>query len=220
MTTDSALDTRDRLLRAAVEVFAESGYESATVREICRRADANVAAVNYYFGDKRSLYTAIFDMVFETLHAVRPPFLPRSAPPEQRLETCIRSFFEELFYCEEADPDCTRLSAMYLMEMARPTEVLDRVVRDYIASDMAELHDIVAGLLGGDPDSTIVSVCAASIAGQILYYYQALPLIERLHPQLPPPSERIDSLVAHVLAFSRGGIAAAGRAVKQGRTGT
>ena len=37
--------TRDALLRATGEVFAEAGYRAATVRAICQRAGANIAAV-------------------------------------------------------------------------------------------------------------------------------------------------------------------------------
>src|SRR5580658_7522029 len=51
--------TRDKLIDAAGTVFAERGYRSATIREICRRAGANVAAVNYTFGDKMGLYTEV-----------------------------------------------------------------------------------------------------------------------------------------------------------------
>src|SRR3954451_22724831 len=44
------LKTRQRLLEVAGEVFAEQGFKNATVREICKRAEANVAAINYHFG--------------------------------------------------------------------------------------------------------------------------------------------------------------------------
>jgi AcrR family transcriptional regulator len=199
-------DTKGRLLHAATEVFAERGFAHATVREICRRAQANVAAVNYHFGDKKRLYSAIFDQVFATLHANRAPRLPRTAPPEQRLHAYLRSFLEELLNCDDNPANTTHLSAMYLMEIARPTEVLDHLVREYIAADARELQDIVQHLLGPAANPVTIANCAASVAGQALYYHHAQPLITRLHPELPDPEQRVDDLVAHVLEFSLGGI--------------
>ena len=51
-----AKETRRRLLAAAAEVFAEKGFWEATHAEICRKAKANTAAVNYHFGTKECLY--------------------------------------------------------------------------------------------------------------------------------------------------------------------
>ena len=48
--------TRAQLLEAACQVFAEKGYRKATIAEICKRGGANIAAVNYYFGNKETLY--------------------------------------------------------------------------------------------------------------------------------------------------------------------
>jgi AcrR family transcriptional regulator len=59
-SSDSSPDkTRQRLLEAAGEIFAEQGFRKATVRDICARADANVASVKYHFGDKEKLYSEI-----------------------------------------------------------------------------------------------------------------------------------------------------------------
>lgn len=203
------LDTRERLLKAAMEVFAESGFEAATIREICRRADANVAAVHYHFGDKKRLYSAIFDAVFALLRERRSNVLPSDAPPAKRLRTYIRALFEEIFYCDGDAARCTQLAAIYLAEMARPTEVLDGIVADYMRRDAEELYDIIGALMETPADSGLVVDCAASVVGQVLYYYHAGAIISRLHPNRPPVGERIDDLAEHVWRFSIGGIEAA-----------
>ena len=51
--------TKSRLLEGAGEEFAEKGFELARVRAICDRAGANLAAINYHFGDKEHLYVEV-----------------------------------------------------------------------------------------------------------------------------------------------------------------
>src|ERR1039458_4822482 len=55
----AAASTREKLIEAAGHVFAEHGYQATTVREIVKRSGANIAAVNYHFGDKLGLYTEV-----------------------------------------------------------------------------------------------------------------------------------------------------------------
>ncbi|MEA3292306.1 MAG: CerR family C-terminal domain-containing protein, partial [Pseudomonadota bacterium] len=88
----------------------------------------------------------------------------------------------------------------------RPTEVLDRMVAEYIRDDAEELLDIVDSLLGSKSDELTRINCAASVAGQALYYLHAKALIERLHPDLPPAEERLEALIEHVTVFSLGGL--------------
>ncbi|MDC7784410.1 CerR family C-terminal domain-containing protein [Rhodoplanes sp. TEM] len=83
--------TRERLLRAALAVFADHGYAGASVRRICQRARANPAAVKHYFGNKEGLYQ-------EVLHAAATAFAgdtdgfgePDERPPEEMLRDLIR----------------------------------------------------------------------------------------------------------------------------------
>ena len=52
--------SRQRLLHAAVRLFAERGFANTSVRQIAAAAQANVGAIAYYFGDKQGLYRAAF----------------------------------------------------------------------------------------------------------------------------------------------------------------
>jgi len=87
------IDTRERILKAASEVFAKKGYRNTTVAEIYRRAGSNVASVNYHFGSKDALYVVVWRNAFEeALKAYLPDGgLPPDAPAEQCLHTLIYS---------------------------------------------------------------------------------------------------------------------------------
>ena len=91
-------ETRERLLDAAGEVFAEHGFKRATVRDICARAGANVAAVNYYFRDKEGLYTTCLEQWARSALEKYPLLLglPPNASAEERLSAFIRSFLLRL----------------------------------------------------------------------------------------------------------------------------
>ena len=84
--------TRDKLIEAAGHVFAERGYRAATIREICRRAGANVAAVNYTFGDKMGLYTEVLrHSVRAAQTAAMAAALDPSLSPEDMIRGVIRA---------------------------------------------------------------------------------------------------------------------------------
>ena len=65
--TTQDLRTRDRLLQVAAEMFADRGFKKVTIREISAAAQANVAAVNYHFGDKDALYRAVVQRAIEVM---------------------------------------------------------------------------------------------------------------------------------------------------------
>jgi len=77
-----AVGTREALLAAGTELFAEHGYDGVPVADIARRAGVNKAMINYHFGGKRPLYVAIVSATFAEIVASveRLAVAPRPAP--------------------------------------------------------------------------------------------------------------------------------------------
>lgn len=52
--------TKERILGAAEELFAQQGFRATSLRQVTSRADVNIAAVNYHFGSKENLVNEVF----------------------------------------------------------------------------------------------------------------------------------------------------------------
>jgi AcrR family transcriptional regulator len=74
--------TRERILAAALEVFAERGFEGAKTREIAARADTNLGLIKYYFDSKEKLWRAAVDRVFGSLAEIAGEVLPTDLTTE------------------------------------------------------------------------------------------------------------------------------------------
>ena len=190
--------TRQRLLEAAGEVFAEQGFRATTVREICRRADANVAAVNYHFGDKETLYGDVLDYAHRcAMEAV--PFAPvPDATPEQRLRGFVHSLVRG--FLTEGRP--TWHAKLMIREMSEPTGMLDSIVENNIRPRFTMVKGIVQELLGGRGTDEELRRCAWSIVGQCFFYRFGYPVLKRLHPPLKYDDTEIQQIADHIASFS------------------
>ena len=193
--------TRLRLLEAAGEVFAEQGFRRATIRDICSRADANVAAVNYHFGDKEKLYVAVLQhWLVEALKKFPPDGgLPAEATPQRRLHAFVRSWLFRML--GEGTPAWHgRLMAR---EMSEPTAAFDLLLGETVRPMSQRLTGIVRELLGGaKADERTVRDCALSVAGQCCFYRHAHEMIRRLYSDDSPGAADIDRLADHITRFS------------------
>lgn len=201
----STSGTRDRLLVAAAETFAENGYRAGTVREICRRAKANVAAVNYHFRDKAGLYEEVIRDA-ERRATEKYPLHPADLPsdPEERLRLFVRQFLGRIFDAGVRSQHGRLMSR----EMIEPTAALDRLVEEAIRPQCVLLQQTVRGLLGPGATDEQVRLGAMSIVGQCVFYHHSRPVLERLFPDMGFGPEVIQRLADHVVAVSIAGLRA------------
>ena len=67
MGNTTHFSTKERILGAAEELFAQHGFAGTSLRQVTSRADVNIAAVNYHFGSKENLITEVFRRRFDEL---------------------------------------------------------------------------------------------------------------------------------------------------------
>ena len=202
MRRSEAPETRQRILEAAGEIFAEQGFRNTTVRDICHLAGANIAAVNYHFGDKQALYLEVLRYAHHCSEEQYPPnlgLLPDPTPPE-RLHAFVRSFLLRIF-------DTGRPAwhgKLVSREMIEPTGALDMIVDEDIRPRAQALHAIVRSIIGRKAKQEEVWHCALSVVSQCLFYHHARPVIVRLNPRLKFNAAYIERLAEHITRFCLG----------------
>jgi AcrR family transcriptional regulator len=200
---DELLITRQRLLEAAGEVFAERGFADATVRQICARARTNVASIRYHFGDKEKLYSAA--VRYAHACATRHPIdagMTDSATPEQRLRAFVRGFL--LGILDRGKPAWHE--KLFAREIAEPTAVLDELAETAVKPRVAAIAAIVRSIIGDDAPPDLVHRCARSVVGQILFYHFARPMLERVFVRERFDASAVETLTEHITAFSLAGL--------------
>ena len=96
MATASAhFSTKDRILGAAEELFAQHGFAGTSLRQVTSRADVNIAAVNYHFGSKENLVNEVFRRRMDEMSAQRVARLEAAmADGACDLEAVLAAFVE------------------------------------------------------------------------------------------------------------------------------
>jgi AcrR family transcriptional regulator len=192
--------TRCRLLEAAGQVFAEKGFVSASVGEITERAEANRAAINYYFRSKEQLYVeAVRYAAQECTRRAPMPTWPEGVPPEERLMDFIRAFLSR--FLGEGRVEWHGL--LIMRELAQPTAgACAQFVQEFVRPTFAVLQGILRHLVPADVPPMRLHMLGASIIGQCLHYHTARHVL----PLLVGPEEYrqydLERIAEHVHAFS------------------
>lgn len=188
-------DTRAALLAAARALFAERGYDGASVRAITSRAGANLGAITYHFGSKERLY---HDVVAGLMHPIRDRIVAASrldAPPLDRLEAVVEAYFDH-----------------FSDHMELPRFLMERIASGQlppppVVAAMKTILGAVSGIVAqGQADGSIrpgepVLMALSLVAQPVYLMLVQSPVRRALDLDLPT-----DRLVAHARSFVRAGL--------------
>jgi len=139
--TRPAESTRRSIIKAAIDLFADQGFERASVRDIVTKARVNQAAINYHFKGKDGLYLEVLKIAFETLtkHSGFDPEKLRSLPREQALRQFVYQQLRPLLFRD----DVSRYIRMFGWESMHPTKVFRKFMATNSAPYLTTVVDLV-----------------------------------------------------------------------------
>ena len=193
-----------RLLQTASAEFAEKGWSNTTASAVCAKAEANTAAVNYYFGDKEGLYRAVWDRAVElAIDASRSPDLSSNSDREwlyKYLRLCVISVFDA--------GEASLLSKLIANEINDPSPISSEVLSEHLAPRIKDLEQHLRSMLGPDVSDFQIGCCMLAIHSQ----FSALTINRSARRNLfkndSPTAAEVDRFTREICAFIIGGIRA------------
>ncbi|MCR9116078.1 MAG: CerR family C-terminal domain-containing protein [bacterium] len=193
----SAESAKTRLLLAAGPIFAEKGYDGATVREICESAGVNLASVNYHFGDKERLYLETIKLAHR-LREQQTPLreFPPNTPGDERLRAFVATMLTRML-SEDCQPWQNRIM---MREILTPSDACRELVEEQFRPQFEWLLDVISEIAPADTARTVCRRHAFSIIGQCVHFKLAGQLIDLLTPPEDIATQRdVPLLTNHIV---------------------
>ncbi|HEY6640804.1 TetR/AcrR family transcriptional regulator [Povalibacter sp.] len=208
---EDGAQTRRQLLEVAGQVFAAQGYERATSKEICRRAGANIAAVNYHFGGKDGLYAAVLEEAHARLISIDvvASATGGKADPATKLRTLLSRIVGEIASRDGGAWELRILSR----EILSPTPLMGPMLSNQVAPKAKLVRAMIGDVLELPSTHPAVSRTVISLMGPCVMLLMVSKDV--LGKVLPALDLDAPSLVEHLVTFAVGGMKAVAAKAKK-----
>ena len=169
--TRNAVQTRDRIRKAATEEFSLRGIDAARLERVAKRAGVTTALIYYYFKSKDGLFQAVIEHAYETLRAAQQDLTLAELGPVEGIERLVRSTYHAFLDIPEIIP----LARSENMQGARHLK-RSKIIRRLFNPLPSRIDDLLArgcqnGIFRRDIDPielyvSIVSLCSYHISNQ------------------------------------------------------
>jgi TetR/AcrR family transcriptional regulator, regulator of cefoperazone and chloramphenicol sensitivity len=187
--------TRQNILKAAIALFAERGYDGTSIRAIVSKARVNQAAINYHFKGKEGLYFEVLKVAFESYLRLDNFDLERLK--DMPREEALRSFVHQQLRPLLARDQMSRYIRIFAWENVRPSKVLTNFVSTGAMPFLASATELARRFLPADTSDRDAMCAAISLMGQCSVFVR-----NREQFTKPPFNLRIDeTFVARLTDF-------------------
>jgi TetR/AcrR family transcriptional regulator, regulator of cefoperazone and chloramphenicol sensitivity len=189
--------SRERLLQAAMRLFATQGFNNTSTREIALAAGANVAAISYYFGDKAGLYRA-------TLTDFMPPpevNIAHFDKPDLTLREVLHGYYTQMM-APMMEGELTELRLrMWLREVLEPTGIWQNEIENGIRPEFEALAEVLARHLKAPVDDEVYRVVHA-VAALGAHLMISQDIVAAVTPQLLAGPEALSQWIPRLVDYA------------------
>jgi AcrR family transcriptional regulator len=183
------VEARDRLLRAALPLFAAKGFAKTSIREIAASAGVNIASISYYFGDKAGLYRAVYNDPLDCAAQAYAHFAAAGLPLREALALYLQGFTDPL---KEGDL-AQQLMQLHFREMLEPTGLWQEHIQTQIAPMHQGLLEVLGRTLGLAQADDDLHRLAFSITALGIQMFVGADITRALRPALANSAAAIDT---------------------------
>jgi AcrR family transcriptional regulator len=197
---------RSRILTAAEELFAELGFDAASLRQIAIKARVPVALVSYHFKDKLGLYRAVFEARSPSSLEQRKAGLALAqmeSDPQRRLEMIIKALIVPMLKLRSAESS-VHFGTLSAREANDPRAVERGIMQALVDPVALASIDLLQKTLPGG-NRTDAGWAFQMIVGTMLFIMADTGRLKRLTGGACDP-ENVDATLSHIVPLLLDGV--------------
>lgn len=192
--------TRSKIIDAAGQLFAERGLKGVTVRDIAKKAETHLGALNYHFRSKEALYREVL------LEACRKASI--SSEDQQQLfrlepRVALYVLIDESLKLYREQTDSNWEYTLITRESREPSSVFEEVVEVYLKPQTEFIAGIMGRAVGRSADDHEIRFAVMSLIGLLDTFGQYGHWIDAVAPGLLDHLEQDNLLTKHILHMVR-----------------
>jgi AcrR family transcriptional regulator len=193
---------QQRLLMAALRLFAEKGFANTSIRDLAQAAKVNISAISYYFGDKKGLYNAAFTQTLQCGGHEVKMFQNLQASDQLSLDDFLRKLLQGFVEPLKLGAIAVWRVRLQMREMIEPTGLWDHEIQFKIAPILSALESRLVKEFNISQVDDAIKRLAFSIMGLGVHVMVSRDVMTQLLPDLMNSESAIDTYAEQLVFFA------------------
>lgn len=164
-------DTKEKILETALGMFADYGFAGASTRELSKRANVNISAINYYFASKEGLYLSVIEYIIDLIKKDNKEIIELLAPYKDKKldkDTAIKVFkvLIDNLIDRILKADVFPIVMMLIRETVKPSIGSDLIYKEITLPFYSLLSVVISSIIDIDIDKKMAIIIMYTIFGQ------------------------------------------------------